>query len=145
MAVTQPDEVHEEIFEMVSAWFRERQSTPVSAPPTTRATEWWTPFDEGWQSAQALRGQIDHEFTQAGLPKREPRAHLVSGADGGVLPPPVLAGPARTPDAVRGRLSRYQRGLNVGRHARIGPDEQLTWTDTLQRPFDERASEENQQ
>ncbi|MFY9806148.1 MAG: nitrate- and nitrite sensing domain-containing protein [Pseudonocardiaceae bacterium] len=145
MAVTQPDEVHEEIFEMVSAWFRERQSTPVSAPPTTRATEWWTPFDEGWQSAQALRGRIDHEFTQAGLPKREPRAHLVSGADGGVLPPPVLTGPARTPDAVRGRLSRYQRGLNVGRHARIGPDEQFTWTDTLQRPFDERASEENQQ
>jgi signal transduction histidine kinase len=145
VATEQPDEVHEEIFEMVSAWFRERQSAPVSAPPSTMATEWWSPFDEGWQSAQALRVRVDHEFTRAGLPKREPRANLVSGADGGVLPTPVPAGPARTPEAVRGRLSRYQRGLNVGRHARVGPDEQLAWTDTLQRPFGERASEENQQ
>jgi signal transduction histidine kinase len=143
--VGQSGEVREEIFEMVSAWFREQQTAPVNDAPSTAAAEWWSPFDEGWQAAQALRAPIDHDVTPAGLPKRQPRAHLVPGADGDVLPTPVPVGPAaRTPDAVRGRLSRYQRGLNVGRHAHIGPDEQLTWTDTLQRPFDERAFEENQ-
>ncbi|MGH3525962.1 MAG: nitrate- and nitrite sensing domain-containing protein [Pseudonocardiaceae bacterium] len=138
------EEVREEIFEMVSAWFREQQSAPVDDAPATAATEWWSPFDEGWQAAQALRAPVDHDFTTAGLPKRQPRAHLVPGADGDVLPTPVSAAPARTPDAVRGRLSRYQRGLNVGRHAHISPDEQLSWTDTLQRPFVERTFEENQ-
>jgi signal transduction histidine kinase len=143
-AVEPAEEVREEIFEMVSAWFREQQSAPVNDAPVTAATEWWSPFDEGWQVAQALRAPVDHDFTTAGLPKRQPRAHLVPGADGDVLPTPVSAAPARTPDAVRGRLSRYQRGLNVGRHAQISADEQLSWTDTLQRPFDERTFEENQ-
>lgn len=138
------EEVREEIFEMVSAWFREQQSAPVNEAPPTVATEWGSPFDEGWQAAQALRAPVDHDLTTAGLPKREPRAHLVSDADGSVSPRPVPAAPARTPDAVRGRLSRYQRGLNVGRHAHVGLDEQLTWTDTLPRLFDEQTSEENQ-
>ena len=142
-AAGQPGEVREEIFEMVSAWFREQQSAPVKDAPTA-ATEWWSPFDEGWQAAQALRAPVDHDFTPAGLPKRQPRAHLVPGADGDVLPTPVAAAPTRTADAVRGRLSRYQRGLNVGRHAQISPDDHLSWTDTLQRPFDERTFEENQ-
>ena len=142
----QPEEVREEIFEMVSAWFRERQSAPVSNPPSTIEPEWRSPFDEGWQAVQALRTRVDHEFTRAGLPKRQPRAHLVLGADGRVLPTPVPACPVRTPDAVRGRLTRYQRGLRVGRHARIGPDEQLAWTDIPQRLFDQqRPFEENQQ
>jgi signal transduction histidine kinase len=143
-AVGAAEEVREEIFEMVSAWFREQQSVPMNDTPATAATEWWSPFDEGWQAAQALRAPVDHDFTPAGLPKRQPRAHLVPGADGDVQPTPVSAALARTPDAVRGRLSRYQRGLNVGRHAHISPDEQLSWTDTLQRPFDERTFEENQ-
>jgi signal transduction histidine kinase len=122
----QPEEVHEEIFEMVSAWFRERQSVPVSNPPSTSVPEWRSPFDEAWQTAQALRTRVHHELTGAGLPKRQPRAHLVSGPDGRTLPTPVPAGLARTPDAVRGRLTRYQRGLRVGRHARIdqGPFEE---------------------
>jgi signal transduction histidine kinase len=143
-AVEPAEEVREEIFEMVSAWFREQQSAPVNDAPVTAATEWWSPFDEGWQAAQALRAPVDHDFTPAGLPKRQPRAHLVPGADGDVLPTPVAVAPARTADAVRGRLSRYQRGLNVGRHAQISPDDHLSWTDTLQRPFDERTFEENQ-
>jgi signal transduction histidine kinase len=156
----QPQEVREEIFEMVSAWFRERQSasansyqpgdtTELSALPNrtpsrinarrTNAHEWRSPLDEGWQAAQALRTPVDHGVTQAGLPKRQPLAHLVSGADSidRFGPAPTPAGPVRSPDDVRGRLSRYQHGLRVGRHARIGPDEQLTITDTLQGRFEE--------
>jgi signal transduction histidine kinase len=124
-------EVREEIFDMVSAWFRERQSASTSQP------EWRSPFDEGWQAAQALRSPVDHELTTAGLPKRQPKAHLVDDVDGRGLPAQAPAVPARTPEDVRGRLSRYQRGLRVGRHARTGPEEQAAWTtDTLPRLFD---------
>jgi signal transduction histidine kinase len=140
-AAEQPPQVREEIYEMVSAWFREQQS----ALPSTSTPEWRSPFDAGWQAAQALRALVDHEFTRAGLPKRQPRAHLVSGVDGRILSTPVPAGSARTPDAVRGRLSRYQRGLQVGRHARIVADEQPTLTDIARLPGERRLFEENQQ
>ena len=145
----QPEDVREEIFEMVSAWFRERQSAPVSGSPSATTSEWRSPLDEEWHAAQALRTRADHELTRAGLPKRQPRAHLVSGADGRVLPTPVPACLARTPDAVRGQLTKYQRGLRVGRHARVDPDEQMAWTELSQRlfdqrPFDQRPFEENQ-
>ncbi|HYZ36859.1 MAG TPA: nitrate- and nitrite sensing domain-containing protein [Pseudonocardiaceae bacterium] len=132
-------EVREEIFEMVSAWFRERRSGGVATVPP----EWQSPLDEGWQAAQALHSPMDHELTGAGLPKRQPRAHLVSGADD-VVAPPQRTGPVRTPEDVRGRLSRYQRGLRVGRHARSDPAEHPSCTDTLPRPlaFEYRSFEE---
>jgi signal transduction histidine kinase len=136
-----PQQIREEIYEMVSAWFREQQA----APPSTTTPEWRSPLDAGWQAAQALRAPVNHELTQAGLPKRQPRAHLVSGADGRLVPTPLPVGPHRTPDVVRGRLSRYQRGLRVGRHARISADELPTFTDIAQPPFERRFFEENPQ
>ena len=135
-----PPEVREEIFEMVSAWFRERQSeTTLTVPP-----DWESPFDQGWQVAQALRSPGDHELTGAGLPKRQPRAHLVAGVEDQGERLARSAAPARSPEEVRGRLSRYQRGLRVGRHARSDPAEQLSCTDTLPRPlaFEYRSFEE---
>jgi signal transduction histidine kinase len=135
----QPQEVREEIFDLVSAWFSEQQSALETNQQSSAAPDWRSPFDAGWQAAQALHSSVDHELTTAGLPRREPRAHLVTGADGRAQPTPVPGGLARTPDTVRGRLSRYQRGLRVGRHARItgddiGPDD-----------VDQRVFEENQQ
>ncbi|MGH4000343.1 MAG: sensor histidine kinase, partial [Pseudonocardiaceae bacterium] len=159
-AVTgQPPQVREEIFEMVSAWFRERQSAsnhshqagdttemaalsnglPNRVSARRNAHEWRSPLDEEWHAAQALRTPSNNGITQAGLPKRQPLAHLVSGVDsiGDSASAPVPAGPVRSPDDVRGRLSRYQQGLRVGRHARIGPDEQSLFTDTLRGRFEE--------
>jgi signal transduction histidine kinase len=133
-ATTAAPEVREEIFEMVSAWFRERQAASENDLRSTTVPDWRSPLDEGWQAAQALRSRVDHELTQAGLPRRQPRAHLVSDTDDRDVPPAPTA-PARTPEDVRGRLSRYQRGLRVGRHARLGPEEQLAWTETRPRPF----------
>ncbi|MCA1834887.1 MAG: hypothetical protein LC721_00560, partial [Actinobacteria bacterium] len=127
-------EVHEEIFEMVSAWFRERQVTGAESASTV-PPDWQSPFDEGWQAAQALCSPLDHELTEAGLPKRQPRAQLVSGADDQLAPAPQPTAPVRTAEDVRGRLSRYQRGLRVGRHARSDPTELLSCTDTLPRPL----------
>ncbi|MGH3825228.1 MAG: sensor histidine kinase [Pseudonocardiaceae bacterium] len=128
-------EVREEIFEMVSAWFRERQTASERDSLTATAPDWRSPFDEGWQAAQALRSPLDHELTQAGLPRRQPRAHLVSGADDYAQTTPAPTAPVRTPEDVRGRLSRYQSGLRVGRHARLSPDDQPAWTETQPRPF----------
>jgi signal transduction histidine kinase len=145
-AVRRPPQIHEEIYEMVSAWFREQQSVEQQAALLSASTsEWRSTFDAGWQAAQALRAPADHEVTRAGLPKRQPRAHLVSDADERLPSTSVPAVPSRTPDAVRGRLSRYQRGLRVGRHARIVADEQPTLTDIAERPFERRFFEENQQ
>jgi signal transduction histidine kinase len=161
-ALGKPPEVREEIFEMVSAWFREQQAGPVcsyqlgdttempalrggfsspagsaATPPLRNAHEWRSPLDEAWHAAQALRTPVGHGVTPAGLPKRRPRAHLVAGADSTSLLFSAPAGPARNPDDIRGRLSRYQRGLRVGRHARLSPDEQLTMTDIPQGLFEE--------
>src|SRR5262249_10145681 len=94
------------------------------------------PLDEGWHAAQALRSPLDHGLTAAGLPKRQPRAHLVSGMDSQLPRTPVPAAVVRTPEDVRARLSRYQRGLRVGRHARVGPDDRHRGTDTsVARPY----------
>jgi signal transduction histidine kinase len=130
LPVVESSEVREEIFEMVSAWFRERRAASESDSRTVPAPDWWSPFDEGWHAAQALSTPVDHELTAAGLPKRQPRAQLVSGADHPAQATPVPSALGRAPEDVRGRLSRYQSGLRVGRHARLGPDEQLAWPQT---------------
>jgi hypothetical protein len=85
-------------------------------PPTSRNTApaggWRTAADEGWQAARAAsEAPAAGDTTTAGLPKRTPMAQLVPGGiDRG--------GPSvqrRTPEAVRGLLSAYHRGVQRGR------------------------------
>jgi hypothetical protein len=74
---------------------------------------WQTAADEGWQAARAAESTVAsaNTTTPAGLPKRTPMAQLVpGGVDRG--------GPSvqrRTPEAVRGLLSAYHRGVQRGR------------------------------
>jgi hypothetical protein len=74
---------------------------------------WQTAADEGWQAARAAQSSVAsvNTTTAAGLPKRTPMAQLVpGGVDRG--------GPSvqrRTPEAVRGLLSAYHRGVQRGR------------------------------
>ncbi|HEY4458772.1 MAG TPA: nitrate- and nitrite sensing domain-containing protein [Pseudonocardiaceae bacterium] len=98
-------------------------SEAAMASSTAEATATWeTPADEGWQLAQASLAPVS-EKTGAGLPKRVPKAHLVPGS-AAARPsnaqkseaPPL---PPRTADAVRGRMSSFQRGVRRGRHALI--------------------------
>ncbi|HEX3779973.1 MAG TPA: nitrate- and nitrite sensing domain-containing protein [Pseudonocardiaceae bacterium] len=83
---------------------------------------WETPADEGWQLAEALLSSPVSETTGAGLPKRVPKAHLVPGSAAArassqqAEQPPL---PPRSADAVRGRMSSFQRGVRRGRHALI--------------------------
>ncbi|MFC5948747.1 nitrate- and nitrite sensing domain-containing protein [Pseudonocardia lutea] len=85
-----------------------------------------TAADEGWRVADATAAATAaetergaSETTEAGLPKRRPRARLVPGSAAGsaVLAPP--SGPARNAEAIRGRLASYQQGVRQGRESRL--------------------------
>ncbi|MGH4025307.1 MAG: hypothetical protein ACRDRV_12095 [Pseudonocardiaceae bacterium] len=143
-----PPPVTELIFEAVSAWFQEQRGAPAHpvsghkidetatlptgfpnpvVPPRSAATalDWRSAADDGWRAANALRASTDYEVTSAGLPRRQPQAHLVPGAAGSsqVEFPPSSDGLIRSPTEVRIRLSNYQRGLHRGRHTRSGTDD----------------------
>jgi hypothetical protein len=64
-------------------------------------------------------------LTQAGLPRRVPRANLapgiVTGNQAGEEPPPTPAS-GRSPEEVRSMLSSYRTGLERGRHVAGGTD-----------------------
>ena len=112
---------------MLSRWFTEREEKPAAADEFTyyagAATEevgWESDADAGWQAAEAASEPAVDEITAAGLPKRRPQAFLVPGS---AAPGPITNGqssppPARHASAVRDRMSSFQRGLTMGRHAR---------------------------
>jgi hypothetical protein len=96
------------------------QGTAASVPPATQGS-WTSPSDEGWRAAQAVAEPAAGEKTQAGLPRRVPRANLVPGSVGGGgaqgSQEPAAEAPVRSPDAVRSRMSSFQRGVREGRAA----------------------------
>jgi hypothetical protein len=74
---------------------------------------WRTAADDGWRAAMAATTATttDAPTTQTGLPKRVPMAQLVPGA----VEKPTTSVQRRTPEAVRGLLSAYHRGVQRGR------------------------------
>jgi hypothetical protein len=75
-----------------------------------------TSADAVWQAARAATESQTAGFTEAGLPIRVPRGRLMPGSVTPGEPPPSISG--RDPEAVRGRLSTFQRGVRHGRHIR---------------------------
>jgi hypothetical protein len=101
----------------------EEQEAPQMQAEPTAESAWQSPADEGWSAAQALLSKTPDAKTQAGLPKRVPKAQLVPGSAAPKIPsasqsqrPPL---PPRSPDAIRGRMSSLQQGVRRGRHALI--------------------------
>lgn len=96
------------------------QNAHTSASATTgpAAHEWRTAADEGWQAASQAAELPVQETTAAGLPKRRPMAQLVPGGVEKTTPP---VGQRRSPEAVRGLLSAYHRGVQRGREQLIDP------------------------
>ncbi|MEH1166593.1 nitrate- and nitrite sensing domain-containing protein [Micromonospora sp. CPCC 205539] len=73
---------------------------------------WQTAADDGWRAASAAASAAPvSETTTTGLPKRKPMAQLVPGA----VEKPIISAQRRTPEAVRGLLSAYHRGVQRGR------------------------------
>jgi signal transduction histidine kinase len=111
---------------MLSKWFSEQQQIPAATEGVTFPADvagdvgWESDADAGWQAADAASEPFVEEITAAGLPKRRPQALLVPGSAGpgsitnGLPTPPA----ARHASAVRDRMSSFQRGLTMGRHAR---------------------------
>jgi len=85
----------------------------------------WGSADTGWQAAEALVEQSRQvqETTAAGLPKRVPKSNLVPGsaAPRSSSPAPAKPAAARSAEAVRGRMSNFQSGIQRGRHAKAEP------------------------
>jgi signal transduction histidine kinase len=79
----------------------------------------WGPIENGWRAAREFT-ELTREFlTDAGLPKRRAGAQPLPGS---FAESPSAAEPSvRNPDAVRGRLREYQRGLRHGRYAQRQP------------------------
>jgi signal transduction histidine kinase len=115
--VTEPEPVEVEVEQA-----EEQEAPQMQAEPTAESA-WQSPADEGWSAAQALLSKTPDAKTQAGLPKRVPKAQLVPGSAAPKIPsaqqsqrPPL---PPRSPDAIRGRMSSLQQGVRRGRHALI--------------------------
>ncbi|HEV7896652.1 MAG TPA: nitrate- and nitrite sensing domain-containing protein [Planosporangium sp.] len=88
--------------------------TATSAP--TEAPTWRTAADDGWQAASALAEEQDFTTTATGLPKRVPMSQLVPGG----VEKGTVSAHKRTPEAVRGLLSAYHRGVQRGRSGKSG-------------------------
>jgi len=112
-----------------SDWFR-RSGKTLTAPqrgPGTQAApsaakgSWTSPADEGWRAAQVVASPAAGETTQAGLPRRVPRANLVPGSVGGGeaqgSQEAEAEAPVRSPDAARSRMASFQQGVRDGRAA----------------------------
>ena len=91
------------------------QGVPAGQPATQPV--WTSPADEGWRAAQALAAPAAGDTTQAGLPRRVPRANLVPGSVGGGGGDAEADAPTRSPDAARTRMASFQRGVREGRAA----------------------------
>jgi hypothetical protein len=72
---------------------------------------WQTAADEGWRAASTAADVVVQERTAAGLPKRRPMAQLVPGG----VEKATAGAQRRSPEAVRGLLSAYHRGVQRGR------------------------------
>lgn len=111
------------IFEAVRAdWFRRSKPTTSAQagsagthPGGRHAVRWTSPADQDWKAAEAAHDPVAGSATQAGLPKRIPRANLIPGTAAAHMPPPQL--PPRSAETLRSRLASYQRGGRAGRHA----------------------------
>jgi len=108
-----------------SDWFRRSGTSmnatrPQQAAQPAQAAAWTSPADEGWRAAQVVASPAAGETTQAGLPRRVPRANLVPGSVGSGAPggqDAETGAPARSADVVRSRMASFQRGVREGRAA----------------------------
>ncbi|MGC9668005.1 nitrate- and nitrite sensing domain-containing protein [Planosporangium sp. 12N6] len=101
---------------------------PAAVVPVTPAAEaaqrpmpvveetWRSAADDGWQAAKALEEPQEFTTTATGLPKRVPMSQLVPGG----VEKGTVSAHKRTPEAVRGLLSAYHRGVQRGRGTNSG-------------------------
>ncbi len=105
--------------EVASVWFRE----PEPNAPTGLDPEWNAADRPDFEAGAPSLAAVDAGTTEAGLPRRRPRAHLVPGSarpapSSGRTGETGAAAPRRSAESIRGRLASYQRGVADGRSNR---------------------------
>jgi hypothetical protein len=91
---------------------------PVAVTETPDASTWASSADDGWRAVDKVTSAAAEEFTAAGLPRRQPNAHLLPGsvvASNGTAVPQN-----RDPGALRDRMNSFQRGVRQGRDEPAG-------------------------
>jgi hypothetical protein len=125
-----PAEYRLPIFEAVeSDWFRRGRNSvgwaPQEAAAEPQSSTWTSPADEGWQAAAAaVAAPSSSGTTNAGLPKRVPKANLVPGTAGAGADATPSPAPNRSASVTRDRFSSFQRGTREGRAAASSGDSQ---------------------
>ncbi|HKE65175.1 MAG TPA: sensor histidine kinase, partial [Micromonosporaceae bacterium] len=84
---------------------------PATSAGRPAEPDWHTNADDGWRAAAAASEPADGGTTTGGLPRRVPLAQLVPGS----VERAATGSNRRSPDAVRGLLSAYHRGVQRGR------------------------------
>ncbi|MEV6050608.1 nitrate- and nitrite sensing domain-containing protein [Streptomyces sp. NPDC052107] len=98
-----------------TAGVQQEAPAPGNTPAAGDDSGWRSQNDERWQQASQLRKPKAGGVTASGLPRRVPKANLVSGS----AETTPQGGPqvSRAPEDVRGRLSNLRRGVQRGRSA----------------------------
>jgi len=91
------------------------QGVPSAQPAPAAQQAWTSPADEGWRAAEVAASPSAGDTTQAGLPRRVPRANLVPGSVGSAGADVETEAPARSADVARTRMASFQRGVREGR------------------------------
>ncbi|WP_067508595.1 hypothetical protein [Actinoplanes sp. TFC3] len=97
--------------ESVGAVTSNGSATSSNGSATSSSSPWQTAADDGWQAARKAAEMPVETTTTAGLPRRTPMAQLVPGG----VDRAETSVQRRTPEAVRGLLSAYHRGVQRGR------------------------------
>ncbi|GGI68863.1 hypothetical protein GCM10011581_02340 [Saccharopolyspora subtropica] len=90
-------------------------------PETSTADAWHFAADKAREAAEAAANPQPTSFTQAGLPRRTPKAHLVPGSVASSEPQSRRSF-RRDADTLRGRLADFQSGVSRGRHRATDED-----------------------
>ncbi len=104
--------------QMLSHWFADDAvaARPEKDKDKDKTDQWATPADQVRLAAEAaVSGLADLEFTESGLPTRQPGAQLAPGSVAPRQPQPQDTS-FRDPAAVRNNLSRHYSGMRAARH-----------------------------
>nr|WP_228046233.1 nitrate- and nitrite sensing domain-containing protein [Saccharopolyspora sp. HNM0983] len=98
--------------------FGGQQEAPAQQAPEAAEPQWPdSGADRGREAAEAAANPQPASFTEAGLPRRTPKAHLVPGSIGSKSDDGSSGGQLhRDADHLRDRLSGFQSGASRGRH-----------------------------
>jgi hypothetical protein len=103
----------EPIFDELSAWFLAVEEPTAGSGGGAHTPSWSSPADPGYDAARAALRRRETGVTAAGLPIREPAAHLAPGA----IHAPARTAPSRPHDAraVGDHLTRLRDGMAAAR------------------------------